>query len=76
MQVGSLVMWRDRKYGHHRIWQVRSICLGAAQQESLVELCSLTHNAGVDVNGDKHLTTWVPEALLWCVEVFSPAPKQ
>ena len=64
MEVNGLVMYWDDKFGHHRIWMIKSICLGSEKQESLIELVSLTENAGIDVDGEKHLTTWVPEPLL------------
>jgi hypothetical protein len=72
MQVGTLILFRDTSFNHHRIWEVRSVRLGAVGVESLVELASLSERSGTDVSGVKHPTTWVPEVLLRNVEAFAP----
>lgn len=76
MKPGDIVMWRDEQFGHHRFWEIRAVCLGAEKQESLVRIVSLSENAGKDENGEKHITTVVPECLLRNVIVYSPEIKR
>lgn len=71
MTPGDIIFWRDQQFGHHRFWEVLAICLGGEQQEGLVRLVSLTHNAGYDDNGEKHLTTVVPEVLVRDIPLYS-----
>ncbi len=71
MKVHDLLVYRDNQFGHHRIWEVKSICLGAAGQESLVELESLTEKPGISTDSRTHYTTWVPEPILRQFPVFS-----
>ena len=71
MKVHDLIVYWDNQFGHHRIWEVKSICLGAAGQESLVELKSLTEKPGICTENRTHYTTWVPEPILRQFPVFS-----
>ncbi len=71
MKVYDLIVYWDNQYGHHRIWQVKSICLGALGQESLVELKSLTEKPGICTESRTHYTTWVPEPILRQFPIFS-----
>jgi hypothetical protein len=64
MQVGDLILYGESRYAHSRFWEVRSVCLGAVGQESLVELKAFNQNPGRDTEGILHETTWVPECLL------------
>lgn len=75
MKVGNLILFRDNDYGHHRLWEVLSVCLGGAGQEGLVELKCLNYNAGQDTNGKQHTTTWVPEPILRNLEIFTKEQK-
>lgn len=72
MQVGSIVLWRDAKFGVNRAWTVEAICLGADGQESLVRLRSMFMKPGVDEDGVHHETVVVPEVLIRNLEVFEP----
>jgi len=48
LRVGDVLRWESGQTPNniHR-WRVRSICLGAIGQESLIEMESLTHSPGV-----------------------------
>lgn len=70
---GVLVLIRDDTCGHHRLWQVLSCCQGGPRQESLVELRSLTELPGIDEDGERHDTTWVPKVPLRGTERFMTA---
>lgn len=72
MEVDGLVLWMDAAYGHHRIWRIKSVCLGSTTTESLIELESLTEKPGTDTEGMKHRTTWVPEVLLRNHKLYKP----
>lgn len=72
MKVGSIVLWRDAKFGHNRAWTVEAICLGAEGQEGLIRLRSMFEKPGVDELGQRYETVMVPEVLLRGVEVFEP----
>lgn len=71
MKVSDFVVLLDPKYGWHRIWEVKSIILGAEGHESLVELKSLAEKPGYDAGGNLHETTWVPEPLLRSFPIYS-----
>jgi hypothetical protein len=47
LQPGDVLRWQCAKFPKniHR-WRVRSVCLGAVGQESLIEIESLTHSPG------------------------------
>lgn len=47
LQPGDILRWECPAYPSnvHR-WRVRSVCLGAVGQESLIEMESLTHSPG------------------------------
>jgi len=72
MKVGSIVLWRDAKFGHNRAWTVEAVCLGGEGQEGLIRLRSMFERPGVDEDGTRHETVVVPEVLLRGVEVFEP----
>lgn len=72
MKVGDLVIyWDIDMHVHHRIWQVKSVCLGALNQESLVELKNLHETPGRDTENAYHRTTWVPEVLLRQMPIYT-----
>ncbi|MFG6591266.1 hypothetical protein [Sulfitobacter sp. 1A12157] len=64
MNVGSIIFWRDNKFGHHRFWEVRSILLGAEGQESLIGIRSLNYEPGTDETGSPIPELMVPECLI------------
>jgi hypothetical protein len=64
MQVGDLILFGESRYAHSRFFEVRSVCLGAVGQESLIELKAFNEKPGRDTEGILHETTWVPECLL------------
>lgn len=76
MKTDDILVLPDFRFGRHRFWQVLSICLGAEGQEGLIELRPLTERPGVDVDGNAHKTTWVPEALVRDLEVYVPRQPQ
>jgi len=72
MQVGSIVLWRDTKFGVNRAWTIEAVMLGGEGQESLVRLRSMFMRPGIDENGVTHETVVVPEVLLRNLEIFEP----
>lgn len=70
MEVHGLVVWWDDRFGHHRIWRIKSICLGAVGVESLAELESMTEKPGTDTEGVLHATTWIPTQFLYGMAVY------
>ena len=68
---GVIILVLDDTFGHYRLWQVLSCCHGAQNQESLIELRSLTKWPGIDTEGERHATTWVPERLLRGTQRFA-----
>lgn len=74
MQPRDILMFRDERFGHHRFWEIQSICLGALGQESLIELKPLSQTPGRDTEGSYLKTTWVPELLIRGHEIFTPSP--
>jgi|GEM_PF-5943271 len=70
MRTGDIIFYRDERFGHHRFWEVLSICLGGTGQEGLIELQCLNYEPGEDTDGKKHNTTWVPEPLLRNASVY------
>lgn len=72
MQVGSIVLWRDAKFGVNRAWTIEAVLLGAEGQESLVRLRSMFMRPGIDEDGVTHETVVVPEVLIRNLEVFEP----
>lgn len=64
MAPGDIVVWKDAKFGHHRIWTIESFLYGSTKQESLVRLTSLSHSAGNDENGQEQSSVLVPEVLI------------
>ena len=63
MKPHDLIVWRDDKIGNLHVWEIEGVHLGAEGQESLIELRSKTHSAGV-AHGEAHMTVFVPEPLL------------
>ena len=61
---GDILEYRCPNFGIVWQWRVRSVCLGAARQESLVELSPVMALPGVDTSGRNMATTWVPEVLV------------
>jgi hypothetical protein len=61
---GDILEYRCPNFGIVFQWRVRSVCLGAARQESLVELSPIMAAPGVDAWGRNLATTWVPEVLV------------
>jgi hypothetical protein len=69
--VGDILLWRDAKLGHNRMWEVESILLGAEGVEGLVRLRPMFHKPGMDEDGKRHETVLVPECLLRDLEWFA-----
>jgi hypothetical protein len=69
--VGDIVMWRDKKFGHNRAWEVESILLGAEGVEGLIRLRPMFYKGGSDENGNRQETVLVPECLLRDLEWFA-----
>lgn len=68
IQVGNVLIYRDRNFGHHRYFEVLGVYLGSVNEESLVELRSIGEKPGH--NGDTlRPTTLVPECLTWQMEI-------
>jgi hypothetical protein len=63
MKPRDILMWRDDMYGHHRLWEVTGVFLGADGQESLIQIQSLTEMPGV-AYGNPMPVLYVPEPLV------------
>jgi len=72
MQIGSIVLWRDARFGVNRAWTIEAVLLGGEGQESLVRLRSMFMRPGVDEDGKTHDTVVVPEVLIRNLEIFEP----
>jgi len=70
MKVGSLILYRDEKFGVDRVWEVESILLGALGVESLIRVRSLTEAPGADEDGRRCKTTLIPEPMLRNLPIF------
>lgn len=68
---GDVLFARGAAGGRILMWEVRSVSIGAVGVEGLVELRSLSERPGMDVDGALHVTTWVPEALLRGMTVYT-----
>src|SRR5271166_3774454 len=75
MKPDDILLYRDTIFGHHRFWEIISVCLGAEKQEGLIELKSLNYTPGTDTEGRRPVTTWVPEPLLRGLLIYA-APAQ
>lgn len=64
MKPGDLVLKRDNKFGHHRLWEIEGVYLGAEGQESVVALRSLSHRPAHSGTDTTHETIFVPEMLI------------
>lgn len=64
MWPGDIVFWRDEKFGVNRFWEIESVLLGAAGQESLIRIRSLNFRAGENEDGHMQETLLVPEPLI------------
>jgi hypothetical protein len=73
MKVGDIVMWRDRKFGHNRFWEIEGVFLGGLGQEGVIELRSLSERPAHSGTAREHPTTFVPEPLLRNADFFTPA---
>ena len=71
MNPRDIIFFRDYKFGHHRFYEVKSVCLGGAGQASIVELQSLTEKPGVDADGRTAETMLVPEPLLRDATIYT-----
>jgi hypothetical protein len=63
MKPGDIAMWRDDLYGHHRLWEIKGVFLGAEGQESLVAIQSLSEKPGAAYDNAMPVL-YVPEPLL------------
>jgi hypothetical protein len=70
MNVGDMVLWRDKKFGHHRAWEIEAVLLGAEGAEGLVRMRPMFLKGGMDEDGQRHETVLVPECLLRDLECF------
>jgi hypothetical protein len=68
--IGDILLWRDKQFGHNRMWEVEAILLGAEGVEGLVRLRPMFRTPGMDEDGVRHETTLVPECLLRDLERF------
>jgi hypothetical protein len=75
MSPGDLILYRDKKFGCHRIWEVQGVHLGGLGVEGLIAIKSLTEKPGW-AEGRAIETTYVPECLLRNVEVYTAAEPQ
>jgi hypothetical protein len=71
MTPGDIVLWRDKKFGVNRAWEVQACNYGALGQEGLIELKAMFETPGRDVHGTLRETVVVPECLLRDLECFS-----
>jgi hypothetical protein len=69
--VGDILLWRDKKFGHNRAWEVESILLGAEGVEGLIRLRPMFYKGGSDEDGNRQETVLVPECLLRDCEWFA-----
>lgn len=70
MTVGDIILWRDKKFGANRAWEVEAVLLGAEGVEGLVRLRPMFWKPGMDENGQRQETVLVPECLLRDLEHF------
>jgi len=68
MNVGNVLIYRDEKFGVHRYWEVVGIYLGSVNEESIIELRSISEKPGHD-GETLRATTFVPECLTRQLEV-------
>lgn len=73
MRPGDIVVWRDRRFGRNRVWEIQGCFHGALGQESVIELKSLTERPAHSYETQEHPTTFVPEPLLRGAEIFTRA---
>lgn len=62
MRPGDILEYRCPTYGIVWQWRVRSVCLGATKQESLIEVSPVMASEGETTDG-KLKTVWVPEPM-------------
>lgn len=68
MKVGNILIFRDEKFGHHRYFEVVGVFLGGENEESLIQLRSLSEKPGFDGLAHRE-TNLVPECLTRQLEV-------
>lgn len=78
MNVGDIILWRDKQFGVNRAWEIEAVLMGAEHAESLVRIRPMFMRPGADENGNRHETLLVPECLLRGLESFEKraAPSQ
>lgn len=70
--VGDLLIWRDGKFGHNRVWEVEAVLLGGEGVDGLVRLRpAFDTRIAADENGKRAETVLVPECLLRDLEWFA-----
>jgi hypothetical protein len=73
--TGDLLIWRDGKFGHNRVWEVEAVLLGGEGVDGLVRLRPMFDAAlAADENGNRPDTVFVPECLLRNLEWFAKRP--
>jgi hypothetical protein len=72
MKPGDIAMWRDDLYGHHRLWEIKGVFLGAEGQESLIQLQSISEKPGIAF-GNALPVLYVPEPMVRSLTVYSRA---
>lgn len=73
--VGDLLIWRDRKFGHNRVWEVEAVLLGGEGVDGLIRLRPMFDALmAADEDGKRHETVLVPECLLRGLEWFAKRP--
>ena len=69
--VGDVLIWRDAKFGHNRIWEVEAILLGGEGVDGVVRLKPMFMPFAADEHGQRAESLLVPECLLRDLEWFA-----
>lgn len=76
MKPGDILEYRCPTHGIVWQWRVRSVCLGAPRQESLIEITPIMASDGETHDGEAE-TVWVPEPMTRQLTLIPlPAPKE
>lgn len=73
MTPGDIIFYRDKKFGHHRFYQIEGVHLGGEKQVSYIALRPLNENPALDECGDVMEVMNVPEPLLREAELYCRA---
>lgn len=72
MKPGDIIFCPDQKFGHNRFYMIEGCHYGALDQQSVIEIRSLTERPGCAYGRDLPATTFVPEPLLRGFTVYTP----